>query len=207
MLFPRSRVVPSSIADVQAGDAALPLPDTTAGMNKTPTYFCDCGTGASGSCVAGNDSWRTSKDGVWRAPAKNADQGHRPLSLAAREGSMQFAISPLSAGATADSALTGSSVATVLAPAAGAGGCPCPFFRSSDRRRWPGQPARGPGPYRSRWIDDRLGRRCPSGNDRHREGQHGLRAGFGRPQQGGPGLSAGNWNAVLALSAEQAWRA
>ncbi len=40
---------------------------------------------------------------------------------------MQFAISPLSAGATADSTLAGSSVAAVLAPAAGAAAAPAPF--------------------------------------------------------------------------------
>ncbi len=46
----------ATIASVQASYAALPMPDTAAGMTGKVTYFCDCGTGPSGSCVAGNDS-------------------------------------------------------------------------------------------------------------------------------------------------------
>ena len=53
---PVSPAAPSTIASVQAAWAATPLPDTASGMNGTVHYFCDCGTGASGSCVAGSDS-------------------------------------------------------------------------------------------------------------------------------------------------------
>jgi hypothetical protein len=41
--------VPSSIAAVRATYTAM-------AVRGTPHYFCDCGTGASGSCVAGSDS-------------------------------------------------------------------------------------------------------------------------------------------------------
>ena len=40
---------------------------------------------------------------------------------------MQFAISPLRAGATAESHLAGTGIAAVLSPAAGAGAAPSPF--------------------------------------------------------------------------------
>ena len=52
-------VLPSSIATVANSWASTPLPDTANGMTGTVTHFCDCGSGASGSCVAGNDSTGT----------------------------------------------------------------------------------------------------------------------------------------------------
>ena len=56
MISVASSTVPTAIASVQASYAALPLPDTTKGLTGPVIHFCDCGTGASGSCVAGNDT-------------------------------------------------------------------------------------------------------------------------------------------------------